>query len=174
MIKILGGKYKNRKLKYFKFSNVRPTQSRVKKSLFDTLFEIENKKVLDLFCGVGTLGIEALSRGAKSVTFVDNNSNAINVLKNNLSLLSIAKNFSIEYSDVNKFLKNNKSLFDIVLADPPYNRFALFDFIPFMSKILVKDGVFCYETNSKEAIDGLNLKIKKFGNTKLIYWRNNE
>ena len=86
MIRVLGGKYKNRKLKYFKFNNVRPTQSRVKKSLFDTLIDIQNKDVLDLFCGVGTLGIEALSRGAKSVTFIDNNYNAISVLRKNLSL----------------------------------------------------------------------------------------
>ena len=174
MIKILGGKYKSRKLKYFKFSNVRPTQSRVKKSLFDTLFDIKDKKVLDLFCGVGTLGIEALSRGAKSVTFVDNNSNAINVLRKNLSLLSITNNVSIENRDVNNFLKNSNELFDIVLADPPYNRFSFLDFIPFMSKILEQDGIFCYETNSKEDINELNLKIKKFGNTQLIFWRKYE
>ena len=174
MIKVLGGKYKNRKLKYFKFNNVRPTQSRVKKSLFDTLVNIENKKVLDLFCGVGTLGIEALSRGAKSVTFVDKNSSAISILKKNLSLLSIVDDFSIEYKDVMNFLKKSEDLFDIIIADPPYNRFSFFDFMPFITKILDKNGVFCYETHSKETINELNFKIKKFGNTQLIFWRNYE
>ena len=174
MIKVLAGKYKNRKLKYFKFNNVRPTQSRVKKSLFDTLVNIENRRVLDLFCGVGTLGIEALSRGAKSVTFVDNNSNAINILKKNLSLLSINDNFSIEYSDVMKFLKKNEKLYDIIIADPPYNRFSLFDFMPFVTNILDVNGVFCYETHSREVTTELDVKVKKFGNTQLIFWRNYE
>ena len=73
MIKIIAGKYKNRKLKYFNIQSVRPTQARVRKSMFDTLGNIENKEVLDLFCGIGTIGIEALSRGADSVCFIDHN-----------------------------------------------------------------------------------------------------
>jgi len=174
MIKVLSGKYKSRRLKYFKFNNVRPTQSRVKKSLFDSLIDIENKRVLDLFCGVGTLGIEAISRGAGSVTFVDNNSNAIKVLKNNLSLLEINKGFSIQYCDVIKFLKRDECLYDIIIADPPYNRYSFLDLIPFISNNLDLDGIFCYETHSKEIITKLDIKVKKFGNTQLIFWRNNE
>tara|TARA_Y100000590_G_scaffold469435_1_gene656975 strand:- start:3838 stop:4362 length:525 start_codon:yes stop_codon:yes gene_type:complete len=174
MIKVLGGKYKNRKLKYFKFSNVRPTQSRVKKSLFDSLIDIENKRVLDLFCGVGTLGIEALSRGAESVTFVDNNYNAVNTLKKNLSLLSIVDNFSIVYRDALRYLNYEESKFDIVIADPPYNKFSFIDFLPFVSKVLIKNGIFCYETHSKESFNGMDVKMKKFGNTKLIFWRKYE
>ena len=172
MIRILGGKYKNRKLKYFKFNNVRPTQSRVKKSLFDTLKDIQNKDVLDLFCGVGTLGIEALSRGAKSVTFIDNSYNAISVLRKNLSLLSITDNYTIQNVDVIKFLSINDAKFDIILADPPYERFSFFDLIPYVSEILDEEGLFCYETSSKEKenLDKLNLKIKSFGSTQLIYW----
>ena len=88
MIRIISGKYKNRKLKSFKLEHVRPTQSRVRKSMFDTLHYLDNKNVLDLFCGVGTLGIESLSRGAKFVTFVDNHHKAITALKNNLTRLS--------------------------------------------------------------------------------------
>jgi len=176
MIRVLGGKYKNRKLKYFKFNNVRPTQSRVKKSLFDTLINIENKDVLDLFCGVGTLGIEALSRGAKSVTFVDNNYNAISILKKNLSLLSITDNYTIRHIDVMKFFSINDISFDIIIADPPYNRFSFIDLMPFITEILGKDGLFCYETSSKEKehLEKLNLKMKNFGSTQLIYWRKNE
>ena len=174
MIRVLSGKYKSRKLKYFKFNNVRPTQSRVKKSLFDSLIDIKNKRVLDLFCGVGTLGIEAISRGAESVTFVDNNSNAIKILKKNLSLLEINKGFLIKYCDVVKFLKKIEHMYDIIIADPPYNRYSFLDFIPFISNNLDIDGIFCYETHSKEIITKLDVKVKKFGNTQLIFWRNNE
>ena len=128
MIKILAGKYKNKKLKHFNFTNVRPTQARVKKSMFDSLTNIKNKRVLDLFCGVGTLGIEALSRGATSVTFVDNNHKSINLLKENLSLLSITNKGSIIYCDVFKFLNKRTDIFDVIIADPPYNKYYFTDF----------------------------------------------
>ena len=91
MIKIIAGKYKNRKLKIFKLHNVRPTQARVRKSIMDVLQNFHNQSVLDLFSGVGTLGIESFSRGAKSVTFVDNDSKVLNVLKKNLNI----NNYSI-------------------------------------------------------------------------------
>ena len=77
MIRILSGKYKNRKLNSFTNLETRPTQSRVKKSLFDSIQDLANPDVLDLFCGVGTLGIEAYSRGAKSIVFVDNSNKSI-------------------------------------------------------------------------------------------------
>tara|TARA_B100000959_G_C14917237_1_gene597892 strand:+ start:759 stop:1283 length:525 start_codon:yes stop_codon:yes gene_type:complete len=174
MIRILAGKYKNKKLKHFNFTNVRPTQARVKKSMFDSLRNIKNKKVLDLFCGVGTIGIEAISRGAASVTFVDNNYKAINLLKENLSLIPITTTNSIVCSDVFKFLNKETNMFDIIIADPPYNKYFFIDFLPFMSKILCNQGIFCYETNKKEILTDLNLKVKKFGNTQLIFWRNDE
>jgi len=174
MIRILSGKYKNRKLNFFNHSSIRPTQSRVKKSLFDSIHDFENKNVLDLFCGVGTLGIEACSRGANSVTFVDSNIKAINILKKNLELLSIENKNHIINSDVAKFLNNNKKTYDIILADPPYNKFYFFDFIPLISKILNLGGVFCYETSKKESIVDLNLKVKTIGDTQLIFWRKYE
>ena len=174
MIKVLSGKYKNRKLRYFDNQGIRPTQSRVKKSLFDIIQNLEGKKVLDLFCGVGTLGIEAMSRGAKSVKFVDNNNRAINILKHNLSLLSIELESTIVNSDVIKFINNEVDKYDLILADPPYHKFNLEDFLPSISTNLLNGGIFCYETGKNEDIKGLELKIKKFGNTQLIIWRKNE
>ena len=174
MMRVLSGKYKNRKLKYFNYSSIRPTQSRVKKSLFDSLNNLENKKVLDLFCGVGTLGIEALSRGAKSATFVDNNMKAISILKNNLILLSIVEDNPIVNCDVIKFLSKEHNKYDLILADPPYNKFSFIDFLPLVTKNSNSGGIFCYETSKKETLFDLRLKIKKFGNTQLIFWRKDE
>ena len=149
MIRILAGEYKNKKLKHFNFTNVRPTQARVKKSMFDSLGNLRNKKVLDLFCGVGTLGIEALSRGATYVTFVDSNYQAINLLKENLLLLSSYETNKVIYSDVFKFLNKSNDLFDIIIADPPYDKYFFNDLFPEISRILNNDGIFCYETTKK-------------------------
>ena len=109
MIKIIAGKYKNRKLKYFNIQSVRPTQARVRKSMFDTLGNIEGKTVLDIFCGIGTIGIEALSREVRFVKFIDYNIKALNVLKKNLNLLDIDKeSYSVVKNDVKNYLINEK------------------------------------------------------------------
>ena len=173
MIKIIAGKYKNRKLKYFNIQSVRPTQARVRKSMFDTLGDIEGKTILDLFCGIGTIGIEGISRGAKSVNFIDHNIKALNVLKKNLNLLDVNKeSYSVVKSDVMNYLINEKNKYDLIIADPPYGKFSFIDFIPKISPILKRGGVFCYESKKEKNILDLNLKVKTFGNSQLIFWRN--
>ena len=173
MIKIIAGKYKNRKLKYFNIQSVRPTQARVRKSMFDTLGDIEGKTILDLFCGIGTIGIEGISRGAKSVNFIDHNIKALNVLKKNLNLLDVNKeSYSVVKSDVINYLINEKNKYDLIIADPPYGKFSFTDFITKISPILKRGGVFCYESKKEKNILDLNLKVKTFGNSQLIFWRN--
>ncbi|MAW74404.1 MAG: 16S rRNA (guanine(966)-N(2))-methyltransferase RsmD [Candidatus Marinimicrobia bacterium] len=172
MIKIIAGKYKNRKLKIFNLQNVRPTQARVRKSMMDILRDFSDKEVLDLFSGVGTLGIESYSRGAKHITFVDNNLKVLNVLNKNLELLSI-NDYSIVQSDAIKFLKNTNQKFDLIFADPPYGKFDFLDLIPFVKENLNINGIFCYECKKKRIDIDLDIKIKNFGTTQVIFWRNN-
>jgi len=172
MIKIIAGKYKNRKLKIFNLQNVRPTQARVRKSMMDILHDFSDKEVLDLFSGVGTLGIESYSRGAKHITFVDNNLKVLNVLNKNLELLSI-NDYSIVQSDAIKFLKNTNQKFDLIFADPPYGKFDFLDLIPFVKENLNINGIFCYECKKKRIDIDLDIKIKNFGTTQVIFWRNN-
>ena len=172
MIKIIAGKYKNRKLKIFNLQNVRPTQARVRKSVMDILQNFNDKKVLDLFSGVGTLGIESYSRGAKHITFVDNNLKVLDVLNKNLELLSI-NDYSIVKSDAIKFLKNTNQKFDLIFADPPYGKFDFLDLIPFVKENLNTNGIFCYECKKKRIDIDLDIKIKNFGTTQVIFWRNN-
>ena len=105
MIKVLAGKFKGKKLNNFKLESLRPTKAIVRKSIMDTLMPFENKNILDLFSGVGTLGIEALSRGAKSVCFVDKNPQAIKILKKNINMFDCDCNIDIKLSDVFIFLK---------------------------------------------------------------------
>ncbi len=173
MIKIIAGKYKNRKLKHFNIGSIRPTQARVRKSMFDVIGDLSDKVVLDLFCGVGSIGIEALSRGAKSVYFVDSDLKALNILKDNLNLLKIDfNNYSIIKSDVFSYLFKQNQNFDLIVADPPYGKFCFPDLILNIKNKVKKNGIFCYESKKEKIDSDLNLKIKKYGNTQLIFWRN--
>lgn len=175
MIKILSGKYKGRKLNNFSHDHIRPTQAKVKKSMMDTLMPFQDKTILDLFSGVGSLGIEAISRGAQAVCFVDNNPKAINILKKNLKILNLEEEvIKIKFSDVFKYLDvlhNDKQKFDIVIADPPYYKFTFEDMKNMVEPILSNSGVFCYESDKSEIDCSSDLKIKRFGNTQLTFWR---
>ena len=86
MISIIAGKYKGRKLYDVKDLHVRPTQAKVRKSVFQILEPFDGMEVLDLYAGMGTLGIEAMSRGATRVVFVENNRRVFKVLKKNIEL----------------------------------------------------------------------------------------
>ena len=147
MIRILSGKLKGRKLKRFNLDSLRPTQARIRKSMMDTLMPFNDKNVLDIFSGVGSLGVEAISRGAKSVVFIDNNPKAINILKKNLKILNLEEEvIKIKFSDVFKYLDvlhNDKQKFDIVIADPPYYKFTFEDMKNMVEPILSNSGVFC-------------------------------
>lgn len=125
-MRIIAGLYKGRKIKAPKGFFTRPTQDRIKESLFNILFnEIYGKKVLDLFAGSGNLGIESLSRGAKSSIFVDEDKTAVEIIKNNLEHLKIDKNAQVLKLDVISAIKNfhkNNEKFDIIFLDPPYDK----------------------------------------------------
>ena len=174
MIKIIGGKYKGKKLNNFKLESLRPTKAIVRKSIMDTLMPFENKNILDLFSGVGTLGIEALSRGAKSAYFVDKNPKAIRILKENINILKDECDTAIQLSDVFLFLKKNNLKFDIIFADPPYHKYDFNDLIPLIKPLLMNDGIFCYESNRFSIKKSENIKVKKYGATQVVFWRKNE
>lgn len=100
-------------------TGVRPTMDRVKAAIFSILGEkIIGARVLDLFAGAGGLGIEAMSRGAASVVFVESNRNAARVIERNLA--TTALNGRVRMQDVFDFLKHATGQFDIIFADPPY------------------------------------------------------
>ncbi len=99
----------------------RPTADRVKEAMFSILqFDLPGTAVLDLFGGTGQLGIEALSRGAKSAVFVDEGEKACNLIKENLRRTKLEGQARVVRSDYLQFLKQSKEKFDIILLDPPY------------------------------------------------------
>ena len=130
-MRIIGGKYKGLKLLQPDDNKIRPTSDRLKESLFSIItsskykINIDNCNVLDICSGTGSLGIEAFSRGAISVFFIDKDHRSINLIYENISKLSIddkLKNkIKIIKDEATKALKNINKIFQIVLIDPPYN-----------------------------------------------------
>ncbi len=122
-MRVITGAAKGRVLKTLDGVDVRPTTEKVKEAVFSAIqFEIEGARVLDLFCGSGQMGIEALSRGASFCVFVDHARRSQDITKQNLNisgLFSLARVAAMDYQD---FLKTTKERFDIAFLDPPYSK----------------------------------------------------
>ena len=120
-MRVISGSARGRKLREPVGLEIRPTSDMVKESVFNIIqFDIEGRRVLDLFAGTGQLGIEALSRGAKSAVFVDSASNAVKLIKENVNLCGFSDSASVYARDVLSYLKNDER-FDIIFIDPPYD-----------------------------------------------------
>lgn len=178
MLQVLTGSHKGRKLKVPKGRSVRPPTSRVKKSIFDRLGDIEGVSVLDVFSGSGSLGIEALSRGAGHVTFIEKDPLAFKVLNENLATCGFTKMADTTCSDyeaaLNK-LKQSEERFDLAFVDPPYALYKTMDVKDFVIKageLLEEDGILIIEHDHKidTAPEGYLRFTKKFGGTHVSYF----
>jgi 16S rRNA (guanine966-N2)-methyltransferase len=120
-VRIIAGRWKGHRLKALKGRNVRPTTDRVREAWMSALGPtVHDAAVLDLFAGSGALGLEALSRGATSVTSVERARAALGVLRANVELLGAGDACSIVTDDVFRFLSRLEHPVDLALADPPY------------------------------------------------------
>jgi len=122
-LQIHAGRYRGRKIRHLPSRDIRPCTSRVKKSLFDTLaarIDFEGIDVLDLFAGFGNLGFEALSRGARSVCFVEQNRKALDTMKQTAADIGVQSSARFVMADVSAFLKRQEGPFELVFCDPPY------------------------------------------------------
>jgi len=123
-MRVIAGLYKGRTLTTVKDLSVRPATDRVKQTLFDMLVHrvaFSGCSVLDLFAGSGSLGIEALSRGASRAVFVENSREAIKFIEENLNAIGCADAAEIHHGDALGFLEYSHETFDVIFADPPYN-----------------------------------------------------
>ena len=118
-MKIIAGKYKGRKIDTINNLTTRPMMGVAREGIFNTLqFAFENSEVLDLFAGSGSLGIEALSRGAKYVTFIENSTDCINQINKNLK--EYVKDYSVINLNVSNYINQISYNFDIIFYDPPF------------------------------------------------------
>jgi len=144
-MRILGGQYKGRRFSAGNDLSIRPITNRIKEIIYSVLDDFcDNKIVLDLFSGSGSLGFEALSRGAKSVTFVEKEISSIRVLERNIKALSLTENeVSIIQSDALKFSKMSEMVFELILMDPPFKYMILQQLVDeiFTNNILHPKGI---------------------------------
>jgi 16S rRNA (guanine966-N2)-methyltransferase len=174
MASVLVGKYKGRKFFSGKDPKLRPTQGRVKKSAMQILEPFEDLTILDLYGGLGTLGIEALSRGAKSVTFVEKYYTSLKYLKKNIEHICPNENTKIVQEDVISFLKTCNQTFDVILVDPPYTHVEIPKLHALVKSTLAEDGKYFIEMKQAD-IDKKNIRIVSYGNTQVIFgWNKNK
>ena len=177
-MRIVGGKYKSRVLSGFEGDKIRPTSDKTRESLFNILQNrIYGAEFLDLFCGTGAMGIEALSRGAKFVTFNDADRNSLNLLRKNLEKLKVTEDYQIKNYDALVFLKNADKKYDIIFIDPPYKTDLGERAIASILNSLKDDGVAILESETPftGAIDGLKVvDERKYGRARLTFFEKGE
>ena len=121
-LRIIGGQWRGRKLRFADGEGLRPTTDRVRETLFNWLQGIiEGARCLDLYAGSGALGLEALSRGAAEVIFLEKNPKAVRALRDNLALLQ-CKQAEVIQTDTQLYLHGPARPFDILFVDPPFDR----------------------------------------------------
>jgi 16S rRNA (guanine966-N2)-methyltransferase len=144
-IRIIGGTHRSRQLTVLDADGLRPTLDRVKETLFNWLGQdLTGQTCLDLFAGSGSLGFEAISRNAQSVTMVEKSSQVAQQLISNVKLLR-AENCQIINSEAQRFLAKNSLKFDVIFLDPPYNSALLEQGLRLISPHLAVDGVIYIE-----------------------------
>ena len=165
--------YKEKNYLAYNIIGTRPTMNRVKESMFASIQNyIDNSIVLDLFCGTGSLGIEALSMGASRCSFVDNNKDILRYLNkniNNLDINSKSMIISKDYRDSLLYFKNNNIKFNIILVDAPYKMEVMEEVIELVTKydLLLDNGILVLEYSFdklKDEYSNLELiRSKKYG-----------
>lgn len=174
-LRVSGGRYKGRTLRVAPGSTTRPSSQVVRAALFSIISpQIENAKVLDLFAGTGSLGIEALSRGALKAHFVENNHKQFIALNKNLENFSLANETKVFPVSVEKALDTFTETYDVVFLDPPYDYPGVDNLVVkiIKSKILVENGTIILEHSRrvsapKELPDVRLVKEKTYGDTQI-------
>tara|TARA_B100000242_G_scaffold217006_1_gene158516 strand:- start:2651 stop:3160 length:510 start_codon:yes stop_codon:yes gene_type:complete len=168
-MKILSGLYRRISIRTSKKLSYRPTKSLVRKSIFDSLKFFNFRSVCDLFSGSGIIGFESASRGAKSITFVDDNYKSMKLIRENARMLK-GPDYNFFQKDVFKFLENCSS-YDLIYADPPYQTQDLDVLVKIALKHLKKNGIFILECDKSQS-PFLDCKLRDFGRTRILKWEN--
>lgn len=182
-MKVISGTLKGRNIEGYNIDGTRPTMDRVKESLFAIIQNnIKNSTVLDLFAGSGQLGIEAISNGANTCYFIDNNKEVIKVLNKNISNLNIKSNSKVILSDWKRALNdfaNQNIKFDLIFVDPPYDYNVYEKILDKVSSLnlLTENGLIILEHANLKLKDNYNnltiYKEKTYGSKSVNIYKNN-
>ncbi len=176
-MRILAGDFKYKKVSYIKNKDLRPTRSIVRKSFFDTVQGVIRDSIfLDLFAGVGSIGFEAASRGAKEVIFVDKANASIDIIRKNVNEFKLDSKVTIIRANGYEFINSSfMSKVEIVYIDAPYN-FDINNFLKAFFEKVNKNAIVCVEHLKGKHVDDefvggfKNIKSKSFGKNSLDYF----
>jgi 16S rRNA (guanine966-N2)-methyltransferase len=167
-VRVVAGIYGGRTLKAPRGQGVRPTADRVREALFSILGPLDGLRALDLFAGTGALGIEALSRGASTATFVELDRYACKVINANLDSLDFRG--TVLQQDAVRAVTSERRTYDLILCDPPYG-YDHAKVAPHLARLLNEDGVLVYESSGREdppEVPGLEQRTsRKYGSARL-------
>ena len=175
-MRIVAGELKGRRLLSPRGELVRPTSDRMREALFSILGDIAGLEVLDIFCGTGALGIEALSRGASRATLVDTD---IRPARANVDALDLGGRVDLERADAQAWLAQGQTRFDLILCDPPYRLAPALerDLATALPRRVAAGGRLAVEREasgafSLPAAEGLELEVdRRYGRASLRVWR---
>jgi 16S rRNA (guanine966-N2)-methyltransferase len=167
-LRIIAGTHRGHRIAAPRGRDTRPTSDRVRENAFNLIGPVDGADVLDLFAGSGALGLEALSRGAASATFVESDRDACRVINANLDKLGL--HATVLQQDVLRALAGERRTYDLVLCDPPYGydhgRLA-----PHLARLLRDDGLLVYESAGREDppdVPGLQVRTsRRYGSARL-------
>ncbi|MBN2283199.1 MAG: 16S rRNA (guanine(966)-N(2))-methyltransferase RsmD [Deltaproteobacteria bacterium] len=177
-MRVVGGAAKGRTLIAPRSGDIRITADRIKESLFDILGAVEGKSFLDLFAGTGNVGIEALSRGADPVLFVEKNRRHCDIVRKNVELCGFTSGCEIVEATVDagiRRLAKRRVTFDIIFADPPYEQDLVRKTLQYIGEepLLSENGVFVMEHSTREECAGTEhlvvIERRKYGDTVLSF-----
>ncbi|MDO9528381.1 MAG: 16S rRNA (guanine(966)-N(2))-methyltransferase RsmD [Syntrophales bacterium] len=156
-MRIIGGQAKGRRI-FVPKGHIRPTSDMIKEALFNILPPMEGKTFLDLFAGTGSIGLEAMSRGAVKVVFVEVNRFSIETIKKNLSVCGFNNKHEIISASVRdgvKLLNKKKEQFDVIFADPPYERGFIKETLCLLGSgsLVSEDGIIVIQHSCREESD---------------------
>lgn len=184
-MRIISGKAKGHHLKSAPHHKIRPTADRVKEAIFNILGEFTHEaRVLDLFAGTGSLGLEAISRGAASAVFVDKAFSAIRIIRQNLESLGFDDQCEVWHTDAFQAVKtlgDQEKQFDLIFIDPPYQSELADKVIPYLLhyNLVRPESIIVLERPSRKQPAQANLPLiclreSKYGDTIIQYWQKSE
>jgi 16S rRNA (guanine966-N2)-methyltransferase len=182
-MRIIGGEARGRQIRLPRGCRIRPTADRIKESLFAILNSMEGRSFLDLFAGSGNVGLEALSRGARSAVFIERDPRLAEAIRSNLRLLGIESRAEVINADAERGMRGlaeRGELFDVFFADPPYDEGFVPEFMKWLEgeSLLNKNGIVVLQHSVREALEGSCAQTlvvadqRRYGDTMLSFLKN--
>jgi 16S rRNA (guanine966-N2)-methyltransferase len=168
-MRIIAGTHRGQRIAAPKGRDTRPTSDRVRENAFNLIGPVDDADVLDVYAGSGALGLEALSRGAATAVFVENDREACRTIDANLEKLHLRG--SVVRQDATRALAQERRIYDLILCDPPYDSPDHDRIAPHLARLLAPNGLLVYESSGRAdppAVPGLDVRTsRKYGSARL-------